>query len=157
MTLREVQQRFAPEQNTVAKFKAWLLESEKRPEAYFENRVVNKRTIVSSRLFGWNRGYEALKALDNLIAQQLTLPDGTEISGQAALLRDLLVPGVGVDMTDDPSIPDQLIGALSIVGFTVTPDEAAKLKAYGWNDLPRYRRYAPNGEMPTDEQIAMAL
>ena len=131
---------------TLADAKAWLSALGRKLKPYFEDRVVTERTVVSSRLFGWTRGNQILEGLEVLANANPAV---------ARLVR--LLRGGGVDVADDVTVVDQLRTALGAIGVTLTDAEVAALKNYPTIELPNYRLFAPNGQMPTDEEILAAL
>lgn len=126
--------------------KAWLLSMGRKLKPYFDDRVVTERTVVSSKLFGWTRGNQILEGLETLAAANATV---------ARLVR--LLRSGGVDVADDFTVVDQLRVALAAVGVTLSDVEVTALKNFPTIELPNYRLFAPNGQMPTDEEIAAAL
>jgi len=131
---------------TLADAKAWLTATSRKLKPYFDDRVVTERTVVSSKLFGWTRGNQILEGLETLAGANAAV---------ARLVR--LLRSGGVDVADDLTVVDQLRAALGAVGVTLSDGEVAALKNYPTFELPNYRLFAPNGQMPSDEEILAAL
>ena len=131
---------------TLAAAKAWLSAMGRKLKPYFDDRVIRERTVVSSKLFGWTRGNQILEGLETLAGANAAV---------ARLVR--LLRGDGVDVADDVTVVDQLRAALIAIGVTLSDSEVTALKQYPTLELPNYRLFAPNGQMPTDEEITAAL
>ena len=131
---------------TLESAKAWLQAMGRKLKPYFDDRVVTERTVVSSKLFGWTRGNQVLEGLETLAGANAAV---------GRLVR--LLRSGGVDVADDLTVVDQLRAALGAVGVTLSDAEVLSLKQYPTLELPNYRLFAPNGQMPTDEEITAAL
>lgn len=131
---------------TLAAAKAWLQAMGRKLKPYFDDRVIRERTVVSSKLFGWTRGNQILEGLETLAGANAAV---------GRLVR--LLRGDGVDVADDVTVVDQLRAALGAIGVTLSDAEVTALKQYPTIELPNYRLFAPNGQMPSDEEILAAL
>jgi len=131
---------------TLNEAKTWLLEKTLKLKNNFDDRVITERTIVSSKLLGWQKGNQVLDGLEILATQNTTI---------ARLLR--LVKTCGVDVNDDPTIVDQLKVILQNLNIEINDNEVSKLKNYAYNEISNYILYAPKSQMPTDQEIINAL